>query len=521
MPLACRSVDRESMCLRTRCICAWPKLAWVAQFEQGSKTIDVLHGPRVETRSEWIAEAVWDGPFEEGNFDRTDLVFGTGVRVRDNKVVFVASGTTTDRLWYCQRAARWYVSNSLPALLATADLCLREEHHYFTDLRTICGGLGEYARIIPALPTDVHVQYFHDLQYDSRQLCEREKPDTVPSLTCFGEYDELLTSAAERIAQNMNDSARRHLVSPLTSISSGYDASVAAVIARRAGCQQAVTLRQSTSFWRGSDSGQQIAQYLGLSCRVYDRTAQRYPHEASVWCTSGRAALLNWTQFEYPEPLCLFFSGCRGDRVWDRSDQEPPDPFSVPSVSDLSFCEFRLIRGVFHCVIPFWGIRHIREIRAIARLPEMDPWTVGGRYDRPVARRIIEEAGVPRGCFAVRKKNSAIDSYFLWPTSPDARRDFQEFLQERGLFVPPAWLLPVLRGVVNFDRLAYLNINSRFGLWDPALRIRLRLKANGLLFHWSNHCMKQVYRKNLMSGMTLPEENAEHESALPLGKGDR
>lgn len=487
----------EPMHLQTRCVSSWPKLAWVAHFEPGSKTIHILHGPCVETRPHWIVEAVWDGPYDEGNFDRTDLVFGSGVRARGDKVVFTTSGTTTDRLWYSRCATQWYVSNSLPGLLATAGLCLREDHYYLPDIRTISGGLDAYRRSIPAFPVDIHVQYFHNLHYDGHDLAEQCKPDTAPALTSFDVYDHYLTSTAVRLAQNMNDPARQHRITPLTSISSGYDASATAVVARRAGCEQAVTLRQSTSHWRGSDSGEPVAHHLGLACTAYDRTARHYPHEAAVWCTSGRAALLNWTQFAYPEPLCLFFSGCRGDHVWDRTDNAMADPFDVPSVSDLSFCEFRLVRGVFHCVVPFWGIRHIREIRAIANQSEMRPWSVGGKYDRPVARRIVEEAGVPRGCFATRKKLSAIDSYFLWPTSPDARHDFRAFLRERDLFVPPDPLLPILRGIVNFDRLVYLNVTSRFGLWDPALRIRLRLKANRLLFHWSNHCMKHMYRANL------------------------
>jgi hypothetical protein len=34
----------------------------------------------------------------------------------------------------------------------------------------------------------------------------------------------------------------------------------------------------------------------------------------------------------------------------------------------------------------------------------MRPWSVGGSYDRPIARRIIEQAGVPRKEFGERKR---------------------------------------------------------------------------------------------------------------------
>ena len=96
----------------------WPKLAWVASFVEGSEEIRVLHGPMVETSPDWIVEAVWAGDFQSGAFDLTDLVFGTGIRLRDNRAVFVSSGTPFDRLVYYKDQENWFVGNSFPALLA-------------------------------------------------------------------------------------------------------------------------------------------------------------------------------------------------------------------------------------------------------------------------------------------------------------------------------------------------------------------------------------------------------------------
>src|SRR3990172_6640128 len=98
----------------------WPKLAWVARFNQGEGAITVYHGPCVETTDHWCVEAVWAGDFAEGDFDRTDLVFGTGVRSRGDHLLFVSSGTTDDRLWYCDHDGFTYVSNTLGGLLAAA-----------------------------------------------------------------------------------------------------------------------------------------------------------------------------------------------------------------------------------------------------------------------------------------------------------------------------------------------------------------------------------------------------------------
>jgi hypothetical protein len=51
----------------------WPALAWIARCEVSSPVITVRHGPQVETMEDWLCEAVWDGEFEAGDFDRTDL----------------------------------------------------------------------------------------------------------------------------------------------------------------------------------------------------------------------------------------------------------------------------------------------------------------------------------------------------------------------------------------------------------------------------------------------------------------
>ena len=52
----------------------------------------------VETGPNWCVEAVWAGPFEAADFDRTDLMFGTGIRARGDHLMFVNSGTAVDRL---------------------------------------------------------------------------------------------------------------------------------------------------------------------------------------------------------------------------------------------------------------------------------------------------------------------------------------------------------------------------------------------------------------------------------------
>jgi len=483
------------MMLREKKINGWPKLAWVAVLKNGAQQVNVFHGPMVEVSEDWCVEAVWAGCFEDGDFDQTDLIFGSGVRCRDNKVIFVSSGATTDRLWRLEKKSFHYVSNSLPALLAMSDVDLIDKHNYWADIRTVCGGLESYSRTLPTVSGAVGVLYFNNLIYDGKGFYEEKKVDAAPRFSCFNGYFDFLSKTAETLGLNASSPRRAHRIGLLTSISSGYDASTAAVISRFAGCRHSVTLRQSSSFWRGSDSGENVAHALGLGCKSYNSKAKKYQQEAAFWAASGRAFLVNWSQFEYLEPLCLFFSGSRGDLMWGHEKSDNLNPFSVPSVGDMGMAEFRLIRGVFHCPVPFWGIRHVSELRAISRSDEMRPWSVAGDYNRPIARRIVEEAGISRGSFATIKKNTSLASYFNWPYSPNAAASFQKYLKRRGFFAPSLWLARIFKLISTVDILLYLNFTGKFGLvkGDVGLRRLLKIEANDMLFQWANWELKQLY----------------------------
>ena len=65
----------------------------------------------------WFCEAIWDGIYSEGNLDQTDLIFGSGARCRADRITFVSSGATIDRLQFLQRDAL-VLGLELPRVLA-------------------------------------------------------------------------------------------------------------------------------------------------------------------------------------------------------------------------------------------------------------------------------------------------------------------------------------------------------------------------------------------------------------------
>lgn len=485
------------MRIAARTIAAWPKLAWVAQVVPDAQEVQVLHGPMVETGNDWIVEAVWAGEFASGDFDRTDLVFGTGIRVRGERVVFVSAGTTFDRLWYCRSGQGLVVANTLPGLLSVSGWSLRTDYpHYARDIKSITQGLDGRVRSLSTDAGEVTSVYFNNLVLADGRLCEVTKPDTAPEFTRYSDYRRFLSDVAAALGANMNSCARRHPVTPLASISSGYDSCAASVVARDAGCRRTVTITQSTSLWRGSDSGAAVAKALGMDCSEYARSAPRYTFEEAVWAACAWPGILNWTLFDYPEPLCLFFTGCHGEKMWDRVDHDHSDPFVRRDVSSLGFCEFRLIRGVFQSPVPYWGVRHSQQLKRITLSEEMQPWWTGKDYDKPIPRRIVEEANVPRAAFGTRKKNSVIGASFLFPLSPQCQSRFREYLRSHNESAPSARLLWLTDRLAQLDNLVYRNTLKRLNIARKP-RPWSHWAAQRMLFPWANHELTARYMRGL------------------------
>ena len=185
-------------------ISAWPKLTWVAKFEQGKDDITIFHGAGVEVAENWCVEAVWAGDYSDGGFDQTDLIFGSGVRCRDNAVVFVSSGSTLDRLWYYLISGINYVANSLPGLMAVANVSFLDDYLYYAnDVNSIVKGLTDYKKKIPCQKGELRLVYYNNLLWDGTNFTEMAKPDTAPHFDRFETYASYLMDNAAFLKKNM------------------------------------------------------------------------------------------------------------------------------------------------------------------------------------------------------------------------------------------------------------------------------------------------------------------------------
>jgi hypothetical protein len=424
----------------------------------------------VETGNEWFCEAAWAGDYEEGAFDRTDIVAGTGGRLRDAGVYFVSSGSTLDRLHSFERNGEVYVSNSLPCLLVAVGASLSPSYpRYSQDIETIGEGIQNYQRFWQTSAGSVQFTYFNNLLWDGRVLETLAKPGGDEDFRDFESYHGFLSSCMEAIIRNAASGVRQYPFKPIATLSTGYDSPTVATIARQFGCDEVISFDKA----RGgvSDSGEAIARNLGLKQYTVDTETWRSIPFAEVPFIAG--CDIGESIYAPAEPHLqrrLLLTGYPGDGIWGTDTTNIDTDLKRKDRSGLALTEYRLWAGFLHCPVPHWGGRQKREIKQITQSPEMQPWSLAHtNYNRPIARRIVESAGVPRELFGMEKKAAGriISEEFL---SPASLQDYLVWLrQHRSDWLRQARLPPVrsmrfdhwLHTYTNFPRRVVVSLRHR------------------------------------------------------------
>ena len=469
-----------------------PILAWIATAEVDGGTYSVWHGRGLEVEADWVVEGVWDGPFTEGNFDRTAQVYGSGLRARGDTLTFVSPGATTERLYYVLHGGSIHVSNSLPLLMARTGTRLLDDVRDYTPRSTVTPADPAEQSWLPAFPEPIHMLAHHNLAVKAG--CKAPRRTGKPfneSFERFEDYEQFLHRTADTIAANARAATRAHEIRLLTTISSGYDSPAAAVIAKRMGCTEAVTIAEARSLFPRSDSGADVARQLDLRCETYPRTGRGTEAELLFWAGLGHPQDEHFGVFDYPGPICLLFTGQYGGGIWSMGSSFR-SPFERADWSGLGFREYRLARGIVHCPVPFWGADRAEDVLRISRSELMKPWLRGGEYDRTIPRRLVEEAGVKSETFGIKKSATQYDDTFLWPRNPALARDYKRYLKERNVPIPP---VRIARMWGNFyDKVLFPLEHRLSGRKHPR---RFWQESQGLLFQWANERLAGEYAAHL------------------------
>lgn len=398
-----------------------PRLAWAARLRKEDPAVQILHGPWIETREDCFFEGAWDGPFEGCRFDQAETFAGSGGRLEADGIVFAGPSHTLERLYSVRAGDELFVSNSLAFLLALSAERLdpKYPHYYLNFLDYYRAGIrAKEKRLRLAGPRFAELHDCCNIAIQSDLTIARLEKPLGPPPRDYDDYASFLSRTAQQVFANATDKARRWAYRPVTTLSQGYDTTAVSALAAKAGCREAVTFRKSNSHAGYlDDSGVEIAPFLDLRVTEYERTdydrlPDRRDHEFYI-----EPGGIDRSMVLMEEQLVgsLLLSGRFGERLWAR---RPKSPWGLPAfaghpffqqptvyrIGGLALVEFRLKTGFIHFPLACSGGLHAPAIKAISESQAMEPWSVGGSYDRPIARRIAEEAGVPRRLFGQIKK---------------------------------------------------------------------------------------------------------------------
>lgn len=326
----------------------------------------------------------------------------------------------------------------------------------------------------------------------------------------FNSYDDYLAKVRDvltRLKANATDPARVKPYDMLTTISQGYDAPATSALAKEIGCNRALTFNRPAHYI--DDNGADIARKLGyetiMECDAFKYRSDTDLNEAENMVTGDLGpGLLGGYREELADSL--LFLGTRGDSVWEKDHLNVNDRQDFTVGNTLQQCSHSYVETCLAlntvCVhLPVIGVDRWSDLARISKSKEMEQYSTGNGYDRPIPRRILEDKGVDRKMFGQKKNGMGVSYHFdsfarirrkMSPAAADSLTDFKRnFKYGRR---------KMLAHSIKFyysEMPAYLNYLA------AKLRIPITFKKKErfysspqsvLLLHWSVSVIKKRYQ---------------------------
>jgi hypothetical protein len=388
-----------------------PALAWVAEYESKSNCLNVIHGSLVEISTLGLIEGAWGGDFPSFDFHKTAVLSGTGFCHHDDKLFFCSSTDQMCPIFSLEIAGKLHISNSPVFLMVQTGSSPIPSYPYyhFNLLRTYRQGLHCLDGAIPlAQGAEMRIHICAILIINDKGAVSFQSHDPGPCPKSFEDYHSQLLRTVNAVIENSSHRSRKNPMQSVASISAGYDSTACAALARAAGCKLTHTIYDSKSADPYEDSGAKNAESLGMECLQYDRW-EYLKSDQSLEAEFGFNALISTvplTAMAKDLTGKIYIVGCGGDTLWSEETLPLSSQLAktwARGIAGMGQLEFRLRTG--YCVFSpiYIGVRHTNALQEILTSEEMKPWSIGGDYDRPLARRIAELAGVPRQQFGMKK----------------------------------------------------------------------------------------------------------------------
>ncbi|MBM6614824.1 hypothetical protein JTF06_07960 [Desemzia sp. RIT804] len=492
-----------------------PKMAWGAIVEKDTLDVAVYHGKNVETQKTFFVEGAWDGEFIEGRFDRADFFNGSGGRMNQDQdrveksFMFVTSSHTLDRLHTIRLKHKLIVSNSMPFALHLAHARLNPRYmDYEKDLNSILKGLYHYKDWIPLKGhKELYLHYYCNLVVDDQLSISKEKKPKMVPFESFTHYRSLLSHTLQQFVENAKSSSRQSAYGIVTTISNGYDSAACAVLAKEVGCDTALSFDRPATY--EEDCGLEIAEQLGYSSIILKDASAYLSNqnltETEFVSTGELGSGVVYTSFEEEMANNIVIFGEEGDEFWGKDRADANEEFRFPDdvLTGVSLIEHRLRVGYIFTPIPTFGGTQWESLWKLSNTPEMEPYSVGGSYDRPIPRRIIETAGIPRESFGIEKKGVGINyrydsfSRLKERMSENSFASYQQYYKIHRKIDKEylqRWLRYFLDTKNVYFHVALRKVGVESNLTMPNAESETNPGAPAHLIHWGVQEMQKRYR---------------------------
>ncbi len=452
-----------------------PLLAWCASIKRDAEIVCVEHGDGVEVTEDFFVEGAWNGNFSSGGFSESEVFLGSGAIIRKENVLFCPTTHSMDRLCSLRTNDMLFVSNSLIYLLeASGKWFDRSEWRYEYWFMSYLHGLD---RAMTKFSIDSSVLKFHYCApFAVNHALETQtlnRPD-LPRFKSYNDYVGTVRAWIRALTENAADAKRSMRFVPLTTISSGYDSAACAVLAEEVGCTEAVNIRDSRpeSGKIRDDSGENIAKSLGIEVKHFSRSEiselSGFP-EAEFLASGTGGDDVVFALFGKHLSSRILFTGFLGDTLWETAGSDPSRSaqFQYAYPPGATLCEFRLRVGFIHLPIPLLTYTRHSDLLDITNSSDMANWRIGGDYDRPIPRRIIEERGIARNAFATEKSAVTLP---LWSISDVADG------------MSPGSVASLESYVKNIIAQNAPNFGSKLFYWSDAMLARLEPYCSSATF---------------------------------------
>lgn len=389
-----------------------PPLFWVARI--APPLIEVTCGTSVRRATDAFIEGTWSGEPALREVAKASTVYATGiVRTAEGPLVITQSHVQ-ECVWATQRPDATFVSNSIAGLLQYTGQRL-DPNFAYPDVFYRAGPLkhldqeGEpplvsgHRLTIPTLDGPIDALYCENFRIHDDGRLEVSRKPRERTFVDYADYRRRLGDATRSLIANATG------YSPIVALSTGYDSTAVAAVVASAGGRRAVGVQTARRHGDGAlvdDSGVASALRLGLDFKLYDRLdymSRTDLPEAEFLSTGMSGEDVVVCAFESELRRALLFTGHWGGRMWSESWRPSVRHLPPPELSGNSLVDFRLRVDCIHVPLPYFGALQEPTTSALEDDPTMAAYRVGGYYDRPVARRLAEEAGLPRGSFAQTK----------------------------------------------------------------------------------------------------------------------